>query len=147
MKQILNGKVYNTETAKCVGEWFNGLSERDFSYCEESLYRKRNGEYFLYGYGGPMTKYAVSVGSNEWKGVEKIIPLEWEDARKWAEEHLEAGEYEAEFGEVEEDDSRVQVHYSISAFADSKAKRDAQKQGVSLSAYIESLIVNAKQDE
>ena len=31
MKKIINGILYNTETAKELAEWSNGLSSSDFS--------------------------------------------------------------------------------------------------------------------
>ena len=45
MKKIINGKTYNTETAKEISEWSEGVY-RDFTYIGETLYRKRTGEYF-----------------------------------------------------------------------------------------------------
>lgn len=102
MKQIINNKKYDTETAKLVGEWSNNRSYRDFSYCEEQLYRKRTGEFFLYGKGGPMSKYATPCDNNAWVGGQDITPLSEDGARKWAEEHLDADEYEEIFGEVSE---------------------------------------------
>ena len=101
MKKIINGKKYDTETAKKVGYWTNNYSCSDFQCCEETLYRKKTGEYFLYGSGGPMSKYSQSYG-NMTGGGEKIIPMTEADARKWAEKHLDGDEYEEIFGEVEE---------------------------------------------
>lgn len=140
MKKIINGKVYDTETAKEVGKWENYGSWRDFSHMEEILYQKRTGEFFLFGAGGPQTKYAESAGQNSWTGGSKIIPLSWDSARAWAEENLDAGDYESIFGEVAEDESRTTVTLSLSAGAVETAKRAAAQAGVSLSAYIESLI-------
>lgn len=105
MKKIINNLVYDTNTAKDVGEWSNGYSVSDFKHVYETLYRKRTGEYFLHGQGGPMSKYAVKTGSNSWSGGEKIIPLEYESARKWAEDKLDADDYIAEFGDPGEGDN------------------------------------------
>ena len=102
MKKIINGKKYNTETAKVVGSWSNNHSYSDFSYCEETLYEKRTGEFFLYGEGGPMSKYRSACWQNSWSGGVDIIPMTEIEARKWAEKHLNADEYEEIFGEVEE---------------------------------------------
>lgn len=52
MKKIINGKMYNTETATELGDFWNGLSTSDFRNLSETLYRKKNGEFFLYGQGG-----------------------------------------------------------------------------------------------
>lgn len=140
MKKIIDGKVYNTDTAKELASWSSPGGCRDFSHYEETLYQKRTGEFFLYGLGGPMTKYAVSAGQNSWSGGSKIIPLSWDAARDWAEKHLDADDYEAIFGEISEDESRTVITLSLSAGAVEKAKRLAAQAGVSLSAYIESRI-------
>lgn len=102
MKKIINGKMYNTETAKVVGSWSNNYSYRDFSYCEETLYLKKTGEYFLHGVGGAMSKYSQSCGQNAWSGGKEIIPMTETEAKKWAERHLTTDEYQEIFGEVEE---------------------------------------------
>ena len=56
MKKIINGKLYDTETAKLIGRSYHGEGPRDFRHYSEELYRKRTGEYFLYGEGGPMSR-------------------------------------------------------------------------------------------
>ena len=142
MKKIINGKVYDTETAKEVGSWCNAGSWRDFNHMEETLYKKKTGEFFIYGEGGPMTKYAQSIGQNEWSGGERIMPMSFSEAQKWAEDHLDGEEYEAIFGEVAEDDSRMQVCYSLSVSTVEVIKRKAAEAGISASAYIDELVKN-----
>lgn len=139
MKKIINGKVYDTDTAQDVGNWDNGVYG-GFDSVAETLYRKRTGEFFLLGQGGARTRYASAAGDNHWSGGSAIIPLTWEAARAWAEEHLAAEGYEAIFGEVAEDNSRMVVTLSLSAGSVEKAKRAAAQAGLSLSAYIESRI-------
>src|SRR4051812_45958300 len=92
MKAIINGKRYDTATATLIGEAEGGgRSMSDWHFWSEDLYRTpRSGTYFLAGYGGPLSRYARSVGQNEWTGGERIIPLSAADAREWAEEHLDA---------------------------------------------------------
>ena len=102
MKKIINGKMYNTETATEICFYSNCGGWGDFSHYEETLYRKRTGEFFLFGEGGPMTHYAVPSGPNGWDGGSNIIPLKEESARKWMEKHATADEYAAVFGEPEE---------------------------------------------
>ena len=101
MKQIINGKKYNTETAKELGTYSNSGSWNDFDHFRETLYLKRTGEFFLLGEGGPRTKYAYSDGNTR-SGGAKIIPLTIEEAKAWAERNLSVEEYEEIFGEVEE---------------------------------------------
>ena len=101
MKKVINGKKYNTDTATLIGG--TGYSyPGDFAYWRERLYRKKTGEFFLYGIGGPMSKYAIRTGQNEWSGSQQIQPLTVQEAQEWAEKYLEADEYEQVFGAVEE---------------------------------------------
>lgn len=142
MKKIINGKLYNTETAKELGGWANYGSWRDFQHIEETLYRKKTGEYFLFGEGGPVTKYAEAEGQNSWTGGRRIMPMTYDEAREWAEKHLEADEYEAIFGEIVEDDGagKQVVSISVSPVKWEAAKRKAAQMGVGISEYIESLL-------
>lgn len=140
MKKIINGKVYDTDTAKELGTWCNAGTWRDFNHIEETLYRKKTGEFFLHGEGGPATKYAQAVDQNSWSGGERIMPMTFAESREWAEKHLDADEYEAIFGTVTEDESRVQVCYSLSAATVETIKRKAAELGISASAYIEQLV-------
>ena len=141
MKKVINGKVYDTAKAERLAGWSNGCSTTDFGYCEETLYRKRTGEMFLHGEGGAASKYSECNG-NEWGWGEKIVPLSYEAARKWAEDHIAADRYESIFGEVDEedDDTRVSITVYLPASKVERAKREAAKRGMGLSAYIESLI-------
>lgn len=100
MKKIINGRLYNTDTAELIGSWNNGHYTSDFRYCEESLYRKKNHEYFLYGNGGAFSIYSKSCGDS-YRGGEDIIPMTEEEARDWAENYLTAEKY-MELFEVEE---------------------------------------------
>lgn len=101
MKKIINGKMYNTETAHQVDMWSNGVACRDFRQCCEMLYRKKTGEFFIHGWGGPMSKYAESQG-NEISGSEKIIPITEAEAKAWLEEKGTTEAYIETFGEPEE---------------------------------------------
>ena len=140
MKKVIAGKVYDTDTAQRLAYWENMADVRGFHQYSETLYRKKTGEYFLHGEGGPLTQYAQTVGTNSWRGGERIMPLTYAEAQKWAEEHLDGDEYEAIFGQVTEDDSRLQVCYSLSAATVETIKRRASELGISASAYIETLI-------
>ena len=102
MKKIINGRKYDTETAKEVASTCGGEGPRDFSFFEETLYCKKTGEFFLAGHGGAASKYAKSCGQRQWCGGEAIIPLTEQEAKTWCERALDVDEYEAIFGEVEE---------------------------------------------
>ena len=101
MKKIINGKEYDTNTAKCVADWENGYGHNDFISVEEHLYRKKTGEFFLHGEGGAMTEDAKHCFNGYCYG-EKIIPFSVGEAKEWAENHLDGDTYEDIFGSVEE---------------------------------------------
>lgn len=139
MKKVIKGKLYDTDTAQLVGEWDNGRYGSDFGRCEEALYKKRTGEFFLHGRGGPMSRYATIRGSEATDG-EEIAPLTYTEAQKWAEEHLDGDEYIAIFGEPDEDEGKEALHIYISKAAIAKAKQAAGQASITVSEYIEKLI-------
>lgn len=136
MKRIIKGKVYNTETAKKCGEYEPNPYSSDFNWFCETLYQKKNCEFFLHGDGNANSRYRKSCGRNEWQGDEKIIPLTYAEAQSWAEKHLTGDECEEIFGEVEEDDSRVSLNLSMTAAEAEIIKRNAAQAGMTVSAYI-----------
>lgn len=140
MKKILNNRLYDTDTARCLGSDSYSGSRSDFHWWHEELYQKRTGEYFLYGEGGPMSRYARTVGQNEWSAGEKIMPLTPARALDWAEEHLSADEYEAAFGLPSEDDSDVRVEILVPAVLNAQLRGLAAERGCSLTDLVLSLI-------
>lgn len=106
MKKIINGRRYDTTTAELMGEASYSHSG-DFESWFEELYRKKTGEFFLYGGGGPRSRYVIQTSQNNWSGSEEIRPLTLEEAQEWAEKHLKGDEYEEIFGVVEEDKEQV----------------------------------------
>lgn len=101
MKQIINGKLYNTATATAVAEWNNGQCG-GYAEEEETLYRTSKGAYFVCGWGGPMSSYRRRVESNSWAGGAAIRVLDGEALRAWLEEKADADTYLAIVGAVEE---------------------------------------------
>ena len=140
MKKIIKGKLYDTTTAKELGWWENIQDVRNFSHFSETLYRKRTGEFFLYGKGGPSTKYSQRVDQNCWSGGEDIIPVSAENARSWAEERLDADDYEKIFGPVSEDEEDILITFKASAAQDRKLADMAAERGTSKSELLRSLI-------
>lgn len=84
MKRIINGKIYNTKTAKEVENWTNGLPCSDFGYVWETLYKTGKGNYFLAGEGGPMSIYSESHG-NDVCGSSHITPMSLGEVQGWME--------------------------------------------------------------
>lgn len=104
MKKIINGRLYNTDTAKKVAEWNNGLAVNDNSYYYENLYLKRTGEYFIYGQGNAGSKYRRPAygDSGAWTPGENIVPVSVKEAQRLVEKHLDADEYQSIFGKKDE---------------------------------------------
>ena len=123
MKKIINGRRYDTTTAKEIGNASYSGSVTDFQWWDETLYLKRTGEFFIYGEGGPASKYSRSTGQNSWSGGEKIIPLSIEEAKEWAEKYLDADEYEELF-KVEEDKTLISIWIPDSTKADADKLRE-----------------------
>lgn len=137
MKKIINNLLYDTDTARRVGCWDNNLPSSDFGYVEETLYRKRTGEHFLHAYGGAASRYARRVDAQNWASGEAILPLTYEAAAQWAEEHLSADEYMAAFGPVsEEKDNSVHLHICLPASLAARVRQQASQSSLSLSEYI-----------
>jgi hypothetical protein len=136
MKKIINGRLYNTETAKKCGEYEPNPYRSDFNWFCESLYQKKTGEFFLHGDGNAASPYSKSCGQNEWCGTEIIKPMSYTEAQEWAERHLTGDQYEEIFGEVSEDDTNVKTMISTTAAEIEIIKRNAAKAGMTVSAYI-----------
>ena len=100
MKKIIDGKIYDTEKdeTRLIGKHWNGYPVNDFKHCREELYCTENGNYFLYGEGGAMSRYAESCGDMMTDGSD-IIRLTQAEALQWAEQHLSSSDIIEEFEE------------------------------------------------
>ena len=142
MKKVIRGRLYDTEKAVLVGEFYDkAMPEEDLSFYREELYRKRTGEYFLYGRGNAGSKYSVWRGSTA-SGTEKIIPLSYQQARQWAEENLSPEEYEKEFGFPERNDDKTIMSFNLKIGNIEKLKVISAKQDKPMSSIIDELIEN-----
>lgn len=144
MKKIIKGKVYDTETAHMVADWSSDYAVNDFHYYAEELYRKKTGEFFLYGIGNAASPYSRSCGQNEWCGDEKIVPISFEEAQEWLENKGTAEQYAEVFGMPQDDESTVVLGLAVSAAAAAKLKREAAKNGITQGAQLERWIMEGK---
>ena len=103
MKKIINGKRYDTETARLVHHYHNGHHGDDFRNCAEDLYRTRSGKYFLHGEGGPMSEYAEPCGDTSIGWGSAITPLSDNEAHAWLEDHEGEAAIEEYFADRVED--------------------------------------------
>ena len=96
MEKIINGKRYDTETAKQIAA-ASYSHYGDSQYWCEGLYRTKKGNWFLVGEGRAMSRYSRSVGQNETGGGSAIIPLAEGEALAWLEAHTEDSEAYEEY--------------------------------------------------
>ena len=83
---------------------------------------------------------------NSWSGGERIIPLTDDEAKEWAEEYLDAEDYEKLFTVTEEEDPGKKIQsFSISGDVISKLTRLSRAHGLSRSQIIEDLVRAAKE--
>jgi hypothetical protein len=85
MKQVINRKLYDTETAEEIVSASANCAVNDFAHWSETLYRTSKGAWFIHGHGGPMSPYRESCGNNGWSGSSRITPLSPEEAAEWCE--------------------------------------------------------------
>lgn len=139
MKKIINNKLYNTESAKLVGEFQSTFAVNDFHYYEEELYLKKTGEFFLYGHGNGLSPYAKRYIDGMGQG-EKIIPLTDQQARKWAEENMDPDDY-MELFEVDEDSS-ARFHFKLPAGLKAEFEKACEAEGTSMGRKLNEMIEN-----
>ncbi|KPK66796.1 MAG: hypothetical protein AMS21_01180 [Gemmatimonas sp. SG8_38_2] len=101
MRQVIEGLIYDTEKAEKIG-YSSYSNSGDFRHYEETLYKTKNGNFFIAGGGGPMSSWGKPAGNNEIHGSTGIIALSEEEAIQWCEEHeIDADDIEEHF-EVKE---------------------------------------------
>lgn len=137
MRKVINHKRYETDRATMVGSWDNGSEYMGLDYYAETMYQKRTGEFFLHLEGGARSPLAESRDGGT-IGGEKVRPISEEEARTWAENHLDADEYAAVFGDPEGEESLYLR--AISASAKAKLEREAQKTGKTQMQIVEELL-------
>jgi hypothetical protein len=138
MRKVINGKLYDTDTATLVHEDEGNLLPTDFDYTSERLYRKRTGEYFVHGRGGAASRWAREVGYDRYGAGEGIEPLTYEGAQRWMEEHASSEDYEREFGAPTEG-AEHDMHVIVSEAAWQAISRTASSEGTTIRSIIERL--------
>jgi hypothetical protein len=114
MRKIINNRVYDTGSAKKVGDYETEVDGG--SYVFGGLYCKRTGEYFAETDGTVLGMVAT------------ITPLSYDEAREWAETHLTAERYEAEFGTPDEGETAV-LSLTVPAATYRAVKSEAARRG------------------
>lgn len=140
MKKVINNKVYDTSTARLIADAPHKNIKGSDGTCEQRLYLKKNGEFFLWLAGARseiVSNMALDNGIHDRE--RHFYPISYEQARKWVESEMSADKW-LDLFEPEEDDSTSQLALKISTTAYNKLKRAAQVEGKSLRQKIEELI-------
>lgn len=102
MRKIINGKIYDTETAEEIARTCaDVLSASDFNFWRETLYLTKKGQYFLHGEGHALTKYATQRGNGSGWG-ETIILMNSAEVLKWFEFRMIDDEIVKQHFEIQE---------------------------------------------
>lgn len=81
MKLRIFNSIYDTDTARKIAERKSASFNTDESF-RETLFRKKGGEFFLFGEGGKESKYRKATAKGYING-QKIIPLTYKEADNW----------------------------------------------------------------
>lgn len=90
MKKVINGRMYNTETAKEVcfrTRLYNGNNVSGWV----TLFKKKTGEFFFHN---------LPTGWDLFNQIEYIEPTGEVEAKEFAEQNMDGDAYEKIFGEV-----------------------------------------------
>jgi hypothetical protein len=138
MKKVINGKVYNTDTAEClfltksrdVFEKPSNGPHREFEpghWTTYSLFKTKAGAYFLYT-------------MNEGENAPQINGLCYENAKKWAKLNMDEEKYKKYFcGEKQQGKSRIELYLSNNNIA--KLEMLKSKTGKSISQIIDGMVL------
>lgn len=142
MKKIINGKVYDTDTAQLIAEaHHDNIRDAYGTTTKQWLYRKRTGEFFLHVEGVSYTLHNMwQTGFRPGRG---IYPLTFEEARKFVEAELSAEKWIKIFGEPDENGEAVTLGIQVSAAAAAKLKQEAAKIGIPQGKLLDQWILNA----
>ena len=138
MKKYINGKVYDTGTAREIGG-ASHYGKGDYKWYEETLYRKKTGEYFLCGEGHAASPYRERVG-DMWGPGSAIKPLTFDEAREWVEANMSGDEYEAIFGAISDDGTDCLISAVVKTSSRDRLRREAEKSGRSIGEILDALI-------
>ena len=83
MKKIINGKIYNTDTATRIGNHVCFI-RGDFRFEDTDLYKTKKGAWFIGGEGGPLSRWSQPCGNGQ-RGGSGIEVMTTGEALAWAE--------------------------------------------------------------
>jgi hypothetical protein len=100
MKKVINGRIYDPETAEMICQHTFG-SPGDASYVKEALYRSPAGAFFIDGEGGAGSNYRVHVGTSWHIAGSDTLLQTGDTAREFVERFGTFSDYVRAFGHPE----------------------------------------------
>jgi len=101
MKRIINGKIYNTDTATHIGNHQHS-NRGDFHFEDTDLYRTPKGAFFVQGAGGAYSRWSKPLGNNGMSGSHGIQTMSAIEALAWCEDAGIDADVIAQYFSVEE---------------------------------------------
>lgn len=101
MRIVINGLAYDTSEAELLAKSSFGDGSEDPAHFFESLYKTREGRYFIAGSGGENSRWRQKISPAKWVGGSGIKAITETEARQWVEDHINE-QYEAIFGSAED---------------------------------------------
>ncbi len=131
MKRVINGAVYNTESAIYIGIYNSRKELDDMRRFTEELYRTRSGKFFLLLSGARNPQYHTK------RNEPKIVSLAFEEAQNWVKEKLSPEQFQTLFGLPEHPEKKQNMHISLSAKTVHLLNQKRAETGTSISELIE----------
>lgn len=141
MRKVINGKVYDTGTAKLVAEWDNGEQFGSFASVEYGLYRKKTGEFFLHVWGGAATRWAA-VRDGRTKAAEHVVLVSYDEAREFAERHADVDMYGEVFGFAEDEATVTVTVRGVDSMAKALLDAEASRTGRTLGDVLSECVLS-----
>ena len=125
MRKYINNKLYDTQSAVCIFKRKSeGLSKNHIAYEEVAIYRKKQGEYFLYNYRGLKAD---------------IVPLSYEQAVQYVQTYGTEAEFRNAF-DVNYEQGSTSLRVIISKSAKKKLDIICSQRGITQTEFVENCI-------
>lgn len=138
VRRSIDSRMYDTAQAEVIAKYAYGKPGEPY-YREETLYRAKNGGFFLGGIGGEHSYYAHLVGNRLVPG-EDIIELRDDEARRWLEDQGQTEIIERIFGLDSAADNTTVFGVPLPDEIKWRAELAAAKRASSVEQWIEQLI-------
>lgn len=125
MRKYINNKMYDTQSAVCIFKRNSeGLNKNHIAYEEVAIYRKKQGEYFLYNYRGLKAD---------------IVPMSYEQAVQYVQIYGTVEEFNKAF-DVNYEQGSTSLRVIISKSAKKKLDIICSQRGITQTEFVENCI-------